>query len=81
MAKNTKQVVIYSTPKCPICRRAKAFLDKKGISYQDIDVSADKEAAHEMIHRSGQMGVPVIFVGEQMMLGFNQAKLEEMLAK
>jgi glutaredoxin 3 len=79
--KNTKQVVIYSTPTCPICKRAKAFLDKKGITYKDVDVSASEEAAHEMIHRSGQMGVPVIFVGEQMMLGFNQAKLEEMLAK
>ncbi len=76
-----KKVVIYSTPKCPVCKRTKSFLDKKGISYRDIDISADKEAAHEMIHRSGQMGVPVIFVDEQVMLGFNQSKLDEMLAK
>lgn len=78
---SASKVVIYSTPTCPICKRAKAYLSQKGISYQDIDIAADKEAAHEMIHRSGQMGVPVIFVGEQMMLGFNQAKLDEMLAK
>ncbi len=82
MAKNAdKQVVIYSTPACPICKRAKAYLAKKGISYKDIDVSVSEEAAHEMIHRSGQMGTPVIFVGEQMMVGFNQKKMDEMLAK
>ena len=78
---NARKVVIYSTPTCPICKRAKAYLSRKGISYRDIDIAADKEAAHEMIHKSGQMGVPVIFVDEQMMLGFNQSKLDKMLAK
>jgi len=77
----SKKVVIYSTPKCPICKRAKAYLTKKGITYKDIDMSANEEAAHEMIHRSGQMGTPVIFVDDQMMLGFNQKKMDEMLAK
>ena len=75
-----KKIIIYSTPTCPICKRAKAYLARKGISYDDIDVSANEDAAHEMIHRSGQMGTPVIFVGEQMMLGFNQKKMDEMLA-
>ena len=77
--KTAKKVVIYSTPKCPICKRARAYLDKKGVAYEDIDVSADEEAAHEMIHRSGQMGTPVIFVGNRMMLGFNQKKMDKML--
>ena len=82
MAKKVaKKVVIYSTPACPICMRAKVYLAKKGVAYEDIDVSASEEAAHEMIHRSGQMGTPVIFVGEQMMLGFNQKKMDEMLTK
>ncbi len=64
MAKKAdKKVVIYSTPTCPICKRAKAYLAKKGVGYKNIDVSASEEAAHEMIHRSGQMGTPVIFVG------------------
>ncbi len=79
--KATKKVVIYSTPTCPICKRAKSYLDKKGITYKDIDIAADQEAALEMIHRSGRMGLPVIFVDDQMMLGFNQSKLDEMLAK
>ena len=76
-----KTVVIYSTPTCPICKRAKVYLHKKGIGYKDIDVSTSEETAHEMIHRSGQLGTPVIFVGEQMMVGFNQKKMDEMLTK
>lgn len=76
-----KKVVIYSTPTCPICKRAKAYLTEKGISYQDIDVAASSEAAREMIQKSGQMGVPVIFVDDELMIGFNQAKLDELLAK
>lgn len=82
MAKKAqKKVVIYSTPTCPICHRAKEYLDKEGITYQDINVAADKAAAREMINKSGQMGVPVILVDEEMMVGFNQARLSEMLAK
>ena len=78
--KKTKKIVIYSTPSCPICKRAKAYLNEKGMPYEDIDISADEEAAHEMIHRSGQMGTPVIFVGNRIMLGFNQKKMDKMLA-
>lgn len=76
-----KKVVIYSTPTCPICKRAKAYLTEKGVSYQDIDVAASREAAREMIEKSGQMGVPVILVGDDMLIGFNQSKLDELLAK
>lgn len=79
--KSDKKVVIYSTPTCPICKRAKEYLSKKGVSYQDIDVAANREAAREMIHKSGQMGVPVIFVDTKMMVGFNQTKLDELLAE
>ncbi len=75
-----KKVVIYSTPTCPICKRAKAYFTEKGISYQEIDVAASKEAAHEMIHKSGQMGVPVIFVDDDMLIGFNQAEFDKLLA-
>ena len=80
-AKGDKKVVIYSTPKCPICKRAKAYLDKKGVAYEDIDVSTSEEAAHQMIHRSGQMGTPVIFIGEEMILGFNQKKMDKLLGR
>ena len=79
--KTGKKVVIYSTPTCPICKRAKQYFTEQGIPYQDINVAADREAAREMISKSGQMGVPVIIVDNEPMIGFNQAKLDALLAK
>lgn len=79
--KSDKKVVIYSTPTCPICKRAKQYFTQQGIPYQDIDVAADREAAREMIDKSGQMGVPVIIVDDELMVGFNQTKFDELLAK
>ncbi len=79
--KTDKKVVIYSTPTCPICKRAKQYFANQGIPYQDINVAADREAAHEMIHKSGQMGVPVIIVDDELMIGFNQSKFDALLAK
>jgi len=76
-----KKVVIYSTPTCPVCKRAKAYLSQKEISYTEYNVATDKEKAHEMIHKSGQMGVPVIIVDDQLVVGFNQTKLDELLSK
>ena len=76
-----KKVVIYSTPTCPFCKRAKDYLAQKGISYTDINVAVDREKAKEMIQKSGQMGVPVIIVDDEIVAGFNQARLDELLAK
>lgn len=76
-----KKIVIYSTPTCPYCKRAKDYFSQKGISYTDINVAVDKEKSKEMIQKSGQMGVPVIIVDGEIVVGFNQAKLDELLAK
>ena len=78
--KVARKVIIYSAPTCPICKRAKEHLTKKGIPFQDVNVAASKEAAQEMIKKSGQMGVPVIQVNDDMMVGYNQAKLDDLLA-
>lgn len=53
----------------------KDFLTEKGIGFTDFDVAHDLEKRQEMIQRSGQMGVPVIFVGDEMIIGFDQEKL------
>ena len=73
-------IVVYSTPTCPFCKQAKAFLDERGIAYTDIDVSADQEKAKEMIETSGQMGVPVIDVDGEIVVGFDKKKLQELIA-
>lgn len=74
-----KEVTIYSTPTCHFCVLAKAFFDDNGIKYTNYDVQADPEKGKEMVERSGQMGVPVIFIGEEMVVGFDEAKIREML--
>ena len=74
-------VVIYSTNTWPWCFRAKEYLSKKGVTFTDYNVGADREKAKEMIQKSGQMGVPVIIIGNEIIVGFNQAKIDELLAK
>jgi len=75
-----KKVTVYSTPTCPYCKRAKDYLSRKGIAYTEINVAESREAAQEMIRKSGQMGVPVITVDEQVVVGFNQALLDSLLS-
>ena len=75
-----KKVVIYSTPTCPYCKRAKDYLSRKGIRYTDIDVAQDKEKAKEMTQKSGQMSVPVIIIDDEIVVGFNQALLDKLLS-
>ncbi len=76
-----KKIVVYSTPTWPWCKRAKEYLSQKGMSYEEHDVAADKGAAKEMIEKSKQMAVPVIIIDDKdIVVGFNQAKLDELLA-
>lgn len=74
-----KKVTIYSTPTCHFCQMTKEFLKEKGIGYTDFDVAHDLEKRQEMIQKSGQMGVPVIFIGDTMIVGFDQERLASTL--
>ncbi len=58
----------------------KDFLKEKGISYTEFNVASDLEKRQEMIQKSGQMGVPVIFVGEEMIIGFDKERLASLLS-
>ena len=73
------KAVVYSTPHCPYCKNVKAFLDERNVEYKEIDVSADHSQAQKMIHKSGQMGVPVVEIGEDIVIGFDKPKLKELL--
>ena len=76
-----KKVIIYSTPTCPYCKRAKDYLSRKGIPYKDVNVAQDREKAKEMIEKSGQMGVPVITIDDEIVVGFNQSLLDKLLSQ
>ncbi|MDE1919194.1 MAG: glutaredoxin family protein [Patescibacteria group bacterium] len=74
-----KKVTIYSTPTCHFCQMTKEFLKEKGIGYTEFDVARDLAKRQEMIQKSGQMGVPVIFVGDELIIGFDKERLASSL--
>ena len=74
-------VKIYSTPTCPYCKLAKEYLTSKGVTFDGIDVSQNKEASQEMVTISGQMGVPVIVIDDQVIVGFDKAKIDPLIKK
>jgi len=74
-----KNVTIYSTPTCHFCHAAKEFFTENNIEFTDHDVSSDAEKRQEMVQKSGQMGVPVIFIDEEMIVGFDEPKIKSLL--
>ncbi len=76
---STRKVVVYSTPTCPHCKKAKQFLTEKGIPYQDIDVASDKAARDEMMKKTGKMAVPVIEIDGVAIVGFDEASIKKQL--
>ncbi|MEJ5187119.1 MAG: glutaredoxin domain-containing protein [Candidatus Geothermincolales bacterium] len=66
------KVRLYSTPTCPYCRIAKSYLEEQGVDFEVVDVSRDEKAALEMVDKSGQMGVPVLEVGDTIIVGFDR---------
>ena len=75
------KIKVYSTPTCPYCHMLKDWLKQKKVDFEDIDVSADHGAAHEMIEKSGQMGVPQIEINGKIIVGFNKPAIEKELEK
>ncbi|MEK7535429.1 MAG: glutaredoxin family protein [Patescibacteria group bacterium] len=74
-----KEVKIYSTPTCVWCRATKDFLTGHNIPFRDINVAADSEAREYMFKRTGQMGVPVIETGNNVIIGFDEEKISNLL--
>jgi glutaredoxin 3 len=72
-------VKIYTTPTCGYCHQTKKFLAELGVNYTEHDVSRDRAAAEEMVRLTGQMGVPVIVVDGQIVIGFDRTRLEQLL--
>jgi glutaredoxin-like YruB-family protein len=72
-------VTIYSTPVCHFCQAAKDFFKENNIEYTEHDVAADVEKRTEMVDMTGQMGVPVIKIGDDVVIGFDEEKVKELL--
>ena len=74
-----KQVSIYSTPSCTYCKSAKEIFAENNVQFQEYNVADDMVRRQEMIERSGQMGVPVIIIDQNIVVGYNKTKLTELL--
>ncbi len=74
-----KEVTIYSTPTCQFCNMAKAYLNENNIPFTDYNVAENVEKRMEMVELTGQMGVPVIKIGDEVIIGFNQPRIAELL--
>ncbi len=73
------QVEVYTAPGCGWCAAVKRFLEEHGVEYTEYNVAEDPAKAEEMIRKSGQMGVPVIEIDGEIVVGFDRARLEELL--
>ena len=73
------EVTIYSTPSCHFCHMAKEFFKANNVTYTEHDVAGDAEQRKIMVEKSGQMVVPVIQIGSDLIIGFNKPKIAELL--
>ncbi len=73
------KIKVYSTPSCPYCVTLKEFLKEHNFDFEDIDVSSNQEAAEEMMRKSGQMGVPVVDIDGEIIVGFDKEKICKIL--
>jgi glutaredoxin-like YruB-family protein len=72
-------IKVYSTPTCPYCDTLKEYLKAHKIEFEAIDVSSDEKALNEVINKSGQMGVPVLDIDGQIIVGFDKEKINQLL--
>ena len=73
------KVTVYSTPTCPYCTMAKRYLSERGVKYEDVNVAADQARALEMLTKTGQMGVPVLDIGGEVIVGFDRPAIDNAL--
>jgi glutaredoxin 3 len=73
------RVIVFSTPTCVWCAKAKTYLRGRGVAFRDVDVSRDQAAARDLVRRTGQMGVPVIEIDGKPIVGFDQRRIDAAL--
>lgn len=73
------KIILYGTEFCPWCQRAEEFFEENKIKFKYIDVGKDKESGMEMIEKSGQKGVPVIEIDDEIIIGFDEARIRKKL--
>ena len=75
------KVVLFSTPTCSWCRRAKKYLREKRVAFKEVNIEKNPDAARDLVRKTGQTGVPVIKIGARWIVGFDQPRIDKELAK
>ena len=75
----TKKVIVFTTPTCSHCNSAKRYLREKGIKFKEIDVSRNQKAAQDMVRKTGQQGVPQLWINNRPVVGFDRSKINRLL--
>ena len=75
------RVLLFSTPTCAWCRRAKRYFKARGVPFKEINIERDAEAARDIVRKTGQRGVPVIKIGSRWIVGFDKEQIDKELAR
>ena len=72
--------IIFTTSTCSWCRRAKRYFKERKIPFKEVNIERDPDAARDVVHKTGQKGVPVIKIGSSWIVGFDRDRIEKELA-
>ena len=75
------RVVLFSTPTCSWCRRAKRYFRERRVPFKEVNVERNQEAARDVARKTGQTGVPVIKIGNRWIVGFDKDRIEKELTR
>ena len=75
------RVVIFTQPDCPPCHIVKLFLAGKGVVFEERDISIDPAAVQELTTKYSSHSTPTLVIGEEVMIGFNPERLDEILGE
>ena len=75
-----KKVEIYTSSSCPFCHQAKDFLTENNIAFTEYNITEDPSHQEKLLERSGQSHIPVIYINDEMIVGFDESKLRELLS-
>ncbi len=76
---DTAKIKVFSTEFCPYCVALKEFLKQSNVAFEEVDVTEDLKAQEEMIEKSGQMGVPVVDINGEIVVGFDRERIKQLL--
>jgi len=74
-----RRVIIFTTPTCSFCRAVKQYFRQKGVRFKEVDLTRDPAAARDVVRRTKQQGVPVIYIGSKYVIGFDRPKINRLL--